>query len=332
MLERVCAAASSTSPRSGARSVGRAAPPTARRVRCDRVDAVARQELAPAHHRERRVSGRPRHRASRPFAAGPMEASIRRCGPTRHGAVRRGPTRPYRAAVRPSPKSSRSSPATAQSTSPARLSTWPGGSVCTEAGHDARARDAVRAVQQPGRDRPRAVRLHATHPGLIAAEWFSPGHTAYLAPRGATWPGISRGRARRAPIAHACAVTVLRAMTVMRRPAFFAARRHARSSGISSAVFAAGVSGGTLTGPRCADRIPRSAFSPRPRRWRDLHRRRTRHRGLGHARAVLLKMGPGREWCGLGVLALALTVWVGGWPDEPTGLAPPASMASTGPG
>src|SRR2546428_13859619 len=35
-------------------------------------------------------------------------------------------------------------------------------------------------------------------------------------------------------------------------------------------------------------------------------------------------MGLVATWCGLGVLALALTVlaW-GGWPDEPTGLAPP---------
>src|SRR5437899_11418258 len=51
--------------------------------------------------------------------------------------------------------------------------------------------------------------------------------------------------------------------------------------------------------------------------------------GLGIAASgtlvpLLLKMGLVATWCGLGVLALALTVlaW-GGWPDEPTRLAPP---------
>jgi len=89
--------------------------------------------------------------------------------------------------------------------------------------------------------------------------------------------------------------------------------------------FAAGVSGGTLMALAAPTVMPHVPPSRRGLAGGVIFT----GVGLGIAASgtlvpLLLKMGLVATWCGLGVLALALTVlaW-GGWPDEPTGLAPP---------
>src|SRR5205814_949438 len=82
-------------------------------------------------------------------------------------------------------------------------------------------------------------------PALIAAEWFSPGHAAYLG--AANLAGYLAGALVARPIAARLrAVTVLRAMMVIAAAAFFACATPRSFVWYFVWRFAAGVSGGTL--------------------------------------------------------------------------------------
>jgi len=118
---------------------------------------------------------------------------------------------------------------------------------------------------------------------------------------------------------------VLRAMMVIAVAAFFACATPRSFVWYFVWRFAAGVSGGTLMALAAPTVMPHVPPSRRGLAGGVIFT----GVGLGIAASgtlvpLLLKMGLVATWCGLGVLALALTVlaW-GGWPDEPTGLAPP---------
>src|SRR5262249_55832942 len=168
---------------------------------------------------------------------------------------------------------------------------------------------------------------------LIAAKWFSPGHAAYLG--AANLAGYLAGALVARPIAARLrAVTVLRAMMVVATAAFFACATPRSFAWYFAWRFAAGISGGTLmalAGPPVMPHVP-------PARRGLAGGVIFTGVGLGIAASgtlvpLLLRMGLVATWCGLGVLALALTAlaWRG-WPDEPTAPAPPGVNAVHRPG
>ena len=159
-------------------------------------------------------------------------------------------------------------------------------------------------------------------PALIAAEWFPPGRAAYLG--AANLAGYLAGALLARPIAARIrAATVLRAMMVLATTAFFACATPRSFVWYFVWRFAAGVSGGTLMALAAPTVMPHVPPSRRGLAGGVIFT----GVGLGIAASgtlvpLLLRMGLVETWCGLGVVALALTVlaW-GGWPEQPTGPA-----------
>jgi predicted MFS family arabinose efflux permease len=164
-------------------------------------------------------------------------------------------------------------------------------------------------------------------PALIAAEWFAPAAAAYLG--AANLAGYLAGAllARRmAPDARAA--SALRANMLLASAAFFACAAPLPFAWFFIWRFAAGVAGGVLmvlAAPTVLAHVP-------PARRGVAGGAIFTGVGLGIAASgtlvpLLLRAGLTATWCGLGALALALTLlaWRS-WPAEPTG-APPAPPA-----
>ena len=154
-------------------------------------------------------------------------------------------------------------------------------------------------------------------PALIAAEWFSPGRAAYLG--AANLAGYLAGAVVARPLAARLrAVTVLRAMMVVATAAFFACATPRSFAWYFAWRFAAGIAGGTLMALAAPTVMPHVPPSRRGLAGGVIFT----GVGLGIAASgtlvpLLMRMGLVATWCGLGVLALALTglAW-SGWPDE----------------
>jgi predicted MFS family arabinose efflux permease len=161
-------------------------------------------------------------------------------------------------------------------------------------------------------------------PALIAAEWFAPAAAAYLG--AANLAGYLAGALLARRVArHARAAIVLRANMLLASAAFFACAAPLPFAWFFIWRFTAGVAGGVLmvlAAPTVLAHVP-------PARRGVAGGAIFTGVGLGIAASgtlvpLLLRAGLTATWCGLGALALALTLlaWRS-WPAERTG-APPA--------
>ncbi|MCH7479716.1 MAG: YbfB/YjiJ family MFS transporter [SAR324 cluster bacterium] len=161
-------------------------------------------------------------------------------------------------------------------------------------------------------------------PALITANWFEPSQVAFLG--AANLAGYLAGALIGQRLATwASSATVLRAMMVLATLSFFTSAFPLSFSWYFLWRFASGLSGGTimvLAGPAILPHVP-------PSRRGLVGGAIFTGVGLGIAASgtlvpLLLRFGLFTTWCGLGVLALILTVvaW-GGWPAEEAGSATP---------
>jgi predicted MFS family arabinose efflux permease len=164
-------------------------------------------------------------------------------------------------------------------------------------------------------------------PALIAAGWFSPAAAAYLG--AANLAGYLAGAALALPLARrASAALMLRAAMAVATGAFFACAGPFSFSWYFFWRFAAGLAGGVLmvlAAPTVLPQVP-------PARRGLVGGAIFTGVGLGIAASgtlvpLLLRHGLVGAWCGLGVMAAALTVlaW-NGWPADGA-VAPPAPTA-----
>ena len=157
------------------------------------------------------------------------------------------------------------------------------------------ARHAVRLLGQPGRHRARALRLHAAlasdcRRALVHAvhRSLSQRRQSCRLPRGrgaraaARRARGGRAHAQRHDDARHRGVHRLR-LSIVIPLVLRLARRLGRGGRRAHGA------GGDHRVAAC------NAIAPRTRRWRDLHGRGRRHRGIGHARAVAAAPGPGRD-------------------------------------
>jgi predicted MFS family arabinose efflux permease len=154
-------------------------------------------------------------------------------------------------------------------------------------------------------------------PALIAAHWFTPSQTAYLG--AANLAGYLAGALAARPIvARASRRGVLSAMMLLATGAFFACAVPLSVAWFSVWRFAAGLAGGVLmvlAAPTVLAQVPSA-------RRGIVGGAIFTGVGLGIAASgtlvpVLMTMGLTQTWCGLGVLALVLTVAAsGGWPRD----------------
>jgi predicted MFS family arabinose efflux permease len=163
-------------------------------------------------------------------------------------------------------------------------------------------------------------------PALIAAGWFAPAEAAYLG--AANLAGYLAGALLARRMArHATAGFVLRANMLLASVAFFACAAPLPFWWFFIWRFAAGVAGGALmvlAAPTVLAHVP-------PARHGLAGGAIFTGVGLGIAASgtlvpLLLRAGLGATWCGVGALALVLTIlaWAG-WPAERTrASAPPA--------
>jgi predicted MFS family arabinose efflux permease len=167
-------------------------------------------------------------------------------------------------------------------------------------------------------------------PALIAAEWFAPAAAAYLG--AANLAGYLAGALLARRMArHVRTAIVLRANMLLASAAFFACAAPLPFAWFFIWRFTAGVAGGVLmvlAAPTVLAHVP-------PARRGVAGGAIFTGVGLGIAASgtlvpLLLRAGLTATWCGLGALALALTLlaWRS-WPAERTG-APPAPATQNG--
>ncbi len=153
-------------------------------------------------------------------------------------------------------------------------------------------------------------------PALIEAEWFSPSQAAYLG--AANLAGYLAGALAARPLAaRASAPSVLRAMMALATVAFFACALPLSFSWFFFWRFAAGLAGGALMVLAASSVLPHVPAARRGLAGGVIFT----GVGLGIAASgtlvpLLLGWGLTVTWCGLGALALALTLaaWHG-WPN-----------------
>jgi predicted MFS family arabinose efflux permease len=167
-------------------------------------------------------------------------------------------------------------------------------------------------------------------PALIAAQWFTPSEAVYLgaANLGRYLAGALLGRPM---AARAGAARVLRAMMALATASFFACAFPLDFLWFFAWRLASGVAGGAimvLAAPTVLPQVPPSR--------RGLAGGAV-FTGVGLGIAVsgtlvplLMRAGLVETWCGLGALALALTVlaW-GGWPDDRASASPAPAPVGT---
>jgi len=156
-------------------------------------------------------------------------------------------------------------------------------------------------------------------PVLIAAQWFTPSQAAYLG--AANLAGYLAGALSARPLAARVHRTVvLRAMMLLATAAFLACAAPLSFAWFSAWRFSAGMAGGVLMVLAAPTVL---AYVPAARRG-IVGGAIFTGVGLGIAASgtlvpLLLMLGLAQTWCGLGAVALALTIvaW-GGWPaDQP---------------
>jgi predicted MFS family arabinose efflux permease len=163
-------------------------------------------------------------------------------------------------------------------------------------------------------------------PALIAAHWFAPAHVVYLG--AANLAGYLAGALLGRPMtARVRASIVLRALMALATAGFFACAVPLSFSWFFVWRFASGVAGGALMALAAPTVLPHVAPARRGVAGGVIFT----GVGLGIAASgtlvpVLLRSGLVATWCGLGALALVLTVvaW-GGWPDDATLRTAPAT-------
>lgn len=166
-------------------------------------------------------------------------------------------------------------------------------------------------------------------PAVIGAGWFAPSQAAYLG--AANLAGylagalLARRMAARRP-----AATVLRAMMLLATAGFFACAFPLSFTWYFCWRFASGLSGGALMVLAAPTVLPHMPPSRRGLAGGAIFT----GVGLGIIASgtlvpLLLRVGLVQAWCGLGTLALLLTIaaW-GGWPGEPA-IAPSAMETAT---
>ena len=152
-------------------------------------------------------------------------------------------------------------------------------------------------------------------PALITARWFDPAQAVYLG--AANLAGYLAGALLAPSIAaRAAAATILRLMMALATVAFFACAFPLSFSWFFVWRFASGLAGGALMALAAPTVLPHVPASRRGLAGGAIFT----GVGLGIAASgtlvpLLLRLGLVETWCGLGALALALTVlaW-GGWP------------------
>jgi predicted MFS family arabinose efflux permease len=157
-------------------------------------------------------------------------------------------------------------------------------------------------------------------PALVAGEWFTPSQAAYLG--AANLAGYLAGALVARPMAaRASAPALLRTMMAVATAAFFACAAPLSFPWFFVWRFAAGLAGGVLMVLAAPTVLPHVPANRRGLAGGAIFT----GVGLGIAASgtlvpLLLRWGLVETWCGLGALALVLTVaaW-GGWPGAPAG-------------